>query len=88
MMRYSIELSKEAADDIDALHRSDRRLFERVIRKMESLEQMPYEGKPLVGNHKGEFSLRIGDYRIVYEIDTAGHKIYILTIKHRRHVYR
>lgn len=87
-MRYSIELSKEAADDIDALHRSDRKLFDRMIRKMESLESSPYEGKPLVGNHKGEFSLRIGDYRIVYEIDAQNHTIYILTIKHRRHVYK
>jgi len=87
-MRYSIELSREAADDIDALHRSDRRLFERVIRKVEALEERPYEGKPLVGNHKGEFSLRIGDYRVVYEIDAGNHIIYILTIKHRRQVYK
>jgi mRNA interferase RelE/StbE len=88
MMRYSIELSKEAAADIDALHRSDRRLFNRIIKKLESLEDSPYEGKPLVGNHKGEFSLRVGDYRIVYEIDPPNHILYILTIKHRRHVYK
>jgi mRNA interferase RelE/StbE len=86
-MHYTIELSKEASDDIDALYRSDRRLFDRIIRKVESLEDSPYEGKPLVGNHKGEFSLRLGDYRIIYEINTSGHIIYILTIKHRRYVY-
>ncbi len=32
-----------------------------------------------------EFSLRVGDYRIVYEL--AAHTISILTIKHRKHVY-
>jgi len=85
--RYSIELSKEAADDIDTLYRSDRRLFNRIIKKMGSLESSPYEGKPLVGNHKGEFSLRVGSYRIVYEIDLTNHILYILTIKHRRYAY-
>ncbi|MFH1350786.1 MAG: type II toxin-antitoxin system RelE/ParE family toxin [Pseudomonadota bacterium] len=87
-MRYAIELSKEAADDINALYRSDRRLFNRIIKKMESLEGSPYEGKPLVGSHRGEFSLSVGDYRIVYEIDLTNHILYILTIKHRRHVYK
>jgi len=87
-MRYSIELSKEAADDSDALYRSDRKLFHRILKKIESLEGSPYEGKPLVANHKGEFSLRVGDYRIVYEIDSSNHVIYVLTIKHRKHVYK
>lgn len=87
-MKYSIELSREAANDIDALYYSDRRLFHRIIKKMESLEESPYEGKPLVGNHKGEFSLRVGNHRIVYEMDFSNHILYVLTVKHRRHSYR
>ncbi len=84
-MSYSIEFSQEAASDIDFLSKADRRLFLRMITKIESLQENPRGGKPLMGNHKGEFSLRVGDYRIVYEI--TGHTVYILTIKHRRHVY-
>ena len=84
-MSYSIEFSQEAASDIDFFSKADRRLFKRIINKIESLRENPMAGKPLVGNHSGEFSLRVGDYRIVYEIAT--HTIYILTIKHRRHVY-
>ena len=84
-MSYSIEFSQEAASDIDFISIADRRLFVRIINKVESLQESPRAGKPLVGNHKGEFSLRVGSYRIVYEI--AGHTIYILTIKHCRHVY-
>lgn len=84
-MSYSIEFSQEAASDIDFLYQADRRLFVRIINKIESLQDNPKAGKPLVGNHKGEFSLRVGNYRIVYELAT--HTIYILTIKHRKHVY-
>ena len=87
-MCYSIEFSKEASDDIDVIYTSDRRLFNRIFKKIESLEEKPYEGKPLVGNHKGEFSLRVGSYRIVYEIDPGKHVLYILTIKHRKHAYK
>ena len=88
MMGYFIELSKEASDDIDTLHHSDRKLFNRIINKIESLEKKPYEGKALVGNHKGEFALRVGNYRLVYEIDSKNHILYILTVKHRKHVYK
>jgi mRNA interferase RelE/StbE len=87
-MPYSIGLSREAVGDIDSLYRSDRKLFHRIIKKMESLEENPYEGKPLVGSHKGEFSLRVGNYRVVYEIDSSNHILYVLTAKHRRHVYK
>lgn len=86
-MSYYIELAKEAESDLKALHKADKRLFKRILAKIESLSESPREGKPLVGNHKGEFSLRVGSYRIVYELNTIKHIVYVLTIKHRRHVY-
>ena len=86
-MNYSIHFSKEADSDIDRLYRADRKLFARIMNKIESLKKHLREGKPLLGNHAGEFSLRVGNYRIVYEPDPPRHVIYILTIKHRKHVY-
>jgi len=88
MMPYRIEFSREAVSDIDGLQSADRKLCGRIIKKLEFLAGAPHAGKPLVGNHAGEFSLRVGDYRVVYEIDSASHIVYILTIKHRRHVYQ
>jgi len=82
-----IELAKEAESDLESLHKSDRKLFMRILSKIESLSENPRSGKPLVGNHKGEFSIRLGNYRIVYEIDTLKHVVFVLTVKHRRHVY-
>jgi len=86
-MRYAVELSGEAEGDLDALYRSDRKLFHRMVKKMASLEESPYEGKALVGNHKGEFSLRIGSYRLVYELDSTNHILYVLSVKHGKHAY-
>ena len=86
-MTYDIELAKEAETDLEALHRSDRRLFLRILSKIETLSENPREGKPLVGNHKGESSLRVGNYRVVYELDNTRHIVFVLTVKHRKHVY-
>ena len=86
-MKYSIKFSREAIDNLDLLNVADRRLFLRIFRKIESLTDSPYEGKPLVGNHKGEYSLRIGSYRVVYMIDETDHIIYVFTAKHRKHFY-
>jgi mRNA interferase RelE/StbE len=87
-MTFSVEFSREAESDIDSLYRSDRRLFERVLNKIESLQSSPREGKPLVRNHRGEFSLRVGNYRVVYELDEPSRTVFVLTIKHRKNAYR
>jgi mRNA interferase RelE/StbE len=86
-MIYKIKLAKESESDLEYLHKADRKLFEKILAKIEFLSENPEEGKPLVGNHKGEYSFRVGNYRIVYELDTAKHIVYVLTVKHRKHVY-
>jgi mRNA interferase RelE/StbE len=86
-MTYHIELAKEAESNLESLHKSDRKFFMRILSKIEPLSENPRSGKPLVGNHQGEFSLRVGSYRIVYELDAAKHIVFVLTVKHRRHVY-
>jgi mRNA interferase RelE/StbE len=86
-MKYQIEFSAEAAADIDKLFYADKKLLTRIVKKIESLAGDPHAGKPLVGNHKGEYSLRISTYRIIYKLAAAGHTIFILTIKHRKNVY-
>jgi len=86
-MTYHIELAEEAESDLEFLHKSNRKLFMRILSKIESLSENPRSGKPLVGNHKGEFPLRVGTHRIVYELETAKHIVFVLTVKHRKHVY-
>ena len=81
-MSYAIRLAREAVADIDYLYRSDKKLFQRILNKIESLQNIP-----LAGNHAGGYSLRVGTYRIIYEPDHTERIINVLTIKHRKHVY-
>ncbi|MFY9270843.1 MAG: type II toxin-antitoxin system RelE/ParE family toxin [Candidatus Manganitrophaceae bacterium] len=86
-MKQTIRLSREAERDLLALLRADRRFYHHVLHKVEQLADDPFSGKPLVGNHKGEYSLRVGDYRVVYTLHTGSKTVFVLTVKHRRHVY-
>jgi mRNA interferase RelE/StbE len=86
-MTYAIAFSREAESGFASLLRADRKLAERALRKIESLGTSPREGKPLVGNHQGEFSLRVGSYRTIYEVDFTRRIVFILTIAHRKNAY-
>jgi len=61
---------------------SQRRVAEKIL----LLETDPSAGKPLHGELKGLFSLRVGRYRVVYEIQDG--RIILHTVAHRRAVYR
>jgi mRNA interferase RelE/StbE len=37
---------------------------------------------------KNDWRIRIGDYRVVYEIDDARKRVRIFRVRHRREVYR
>ena len=34
------------------------------------------------------FRLRVGDYRIIYAIDVAKNEVHLLSVGHRREIYR
>jgi mRNA-degrading endonuclease RelE of RelBE toxin-antitoxin system len=47
----------------------------------------PLVGEKLLGDLEGEFSLRVGMYRIIYFIDKDDN-IWIETVRHRKEVYK
>ena len=57
-----------------------------VLREIIELKENPFLGKPLNGSLKGTSSLRVGDYRVIYKVQSE--KILILTVGHRKQVYK
>jgi len=68
-----------------AFRKLDSELQRRISSQLLDLEVQPEAGKRLHGNLKGLFSLRIGDYRVVYEIRKD--KVILHMVEHRRSVY-
>ena len=60
----------------------------RIDHAVNQLSVDPMEGKPLHGDLSGKRSLRIGDWRIIYEFDSPSQTVFVYDIAHRRDVYR
>lgn len=52
------------------------------------LERDPHAGHPLRGRLRGLRSLRVGAYRIVYQLTDADQTLRVATIRHRSSAYR
>jgi mRNA interferase RelE/StbE len=83
---YHIEFSRLAKEKLDKLGKSDRR---RIIKKLLKIKvtDNPYR---FFGPLKGVSArkARAGDYRIIADVDVKNKTIYVLTIGHRREIYR
>jgi len=51
------------------------------------LERDPHSGHPLRGRLRGLRSLRVGTYRIVYQLTEGGQSVRVATIRHRSVAY-
>lgn len=63
-------------------------LSDAVVEALGLLEREPEAGHALRGRLSGLRSLRVGVYRIIYELDEQRRVVRVLTIRHRAIVYK
>ncbi len=85
---HRIEFSNLAANELEKIYKIDKRLYSRLITAVETLKANPYQGKSLKGRYLGDYSLRVGDYRIIYTVHKNTLVVYIIDLGHRREIYR
>jgi len=70
------------------LKKTERILLKRLIEKIEKLKEEPIiaDSKKIEGA-KGLFRVRVGDYRILYEVDYENREIGIVGIDKREDAY-
>ncbi len=83
---YRIEVALAAARQLRKLDHPARRRIEAAVELLASAPRPP-GAKKLVGG-EGEWRVRTGDYRIVYEIHDHVLRVLVLAVGHRRNVYR
>jgi mRNA interferase RelE/StbE len=82
---YKIEyIQKVVSDDIPNLPKLIRMQIKRAIEERLTIDPIGF-GKPLRYSLKGLRRLRVGDYRVVYQIKDDS--VIILAIKHRKDIY-
>ncbi len=86
MDAYSINFKPSVEKDLRSLSPS---LVVRVMEHIESLRSNPFSPQTAkLSGAERMYRLRVGDYRIVYEVDTKSRQVMIHYVRHRREVYR
>jgi mRNA interferase RelE/StbE len=82
-MTYAVLLHPKAAKEVQAL---DEPLRTRIRNRLRKLGSDPEKtGKRL--KYSDYWSLRIGDYRAIYEISEQKRQVIVLFVGHRKNVY-
>ena len=83
---YQIDWKSSAVRE---LKRLDRRIVPRIVAAVEALASDPFPArvKKLRGG-ESTYRIRVGDYRVVYEVFSRRLVIEIARVRHRKDVYR
>jgi mRNA interferase RelE/StbE len=85
---WRIEFDRDAAREVRKLGAEAQRLILRYLRERIATAENPRRfGHPLLGDLKGLWRYRVGDYRIVASIEDDRFVVLVVTVGHRREVY-
>lgn len=86
MDSFKIDIKRSFEKDINRL---DRKLIPRIVEAIENLSQNPFseQTKKLKGA-ESTYRLRIGDYRLLYQVDLKDKRIIIYYVRHRKDAYK
>ena len=84
-MIFSVQIKGSAAKSLRRVPKEDRI---RLIEAIDLLSQSPTSGGTLKGEFSGLRRIRVGSYRIVYEVINRELVILVVRIGHRKNVYR
>lgn len=83
---YEVYLERAAERD---LKRLPAEAFHRIISSIRTLSENPRPpGCRKVTGSENDWRIRIGDYRVIYEIDEGEKAVKVFRIRHRREAYR
>jgi mRNA interferase RelE/StbE len=85
-MPYSIQFTSRALRDLRAI---DRPVQQRLRQQIDRLSENPFPAntKKLHG-HEPYHRIRVGNYRVIYEVDGEQLRVIVIKIGHRKNVYR
>jgi len=73
--------------EIDFLSKLPLEIKKRIYNKITSTKEIPHHYfEKLEG--RSEYKLRVGDYRVIADIDDNSKKIHVLVVGHRRNIYK
>ena len=88
MNKYKVDYTSKAIKQLEKLDKYTRKLIYAWIDKnLQDCENPRIHGKGLVSNRSGQWRYRIGDYRLICNIQEEKITILVLEVGHRRKIY-
>lgn len=88
MNKYRVEYTPKAVKQLTKLDKYTRNLIYAWIDKnLQDCENPIIHGKGLVANRSGQWRYRIGDYRLICEIQDKKITILVFEVGHRKSIY-
>ncbi|MBO4704854.1 MAG: type II toxin-antitoxin system RelE/ParE family toxin [Spirochaetaceae bacterium] len=84
----TVVFAEKAKKEFLKLDKPVQRQIQTFIVKLQGMSDPRTSGKALVGNFSGMWRYRVGDYRLVCEIEDDRILVTVLHIAHRKEVYR
>jgi len=83
---HRVYLERAAERELKRLSAED---FQRVISHIKGLAENPRPtGCRKITGSERDWRIRVGDYRIIYEIDDKARTVRVMRVRHRREAYR
>ena len=87
-MGWKIRVSKDAENEIERLdHQIQCRIISFLKERILSHENPRNVGRALTGKFSGLWKYRVGDYRIICDLQDSVMTVLVVSVGHRRHVY-
>lgn len=88
-MKFKVEFSVSALKTLKKFDKYTQQILLNWIEtNLEGCNNPRVHGKPLSANRAGQWRYRVGDYRIITLIEDNKLIILVLTIGHRRDIYK
>lgn len=86
MATYQIEWKASALHELKAI---DRQIVPRLVSAIGLLAENPFPpGVRKLRGGENTYRLRVGDYRVLYEVHPSSIRVLIVRVRHRKDVYR
>lgn len=83
---YTLILEPSAQQDLNKL---DKHVHNRILNALNKIETDPrHRGSRKLKGFDHQWRVRVGDYRVLYEIDDTKKSVHIYRIAHRKEAYR
>jgi mRNA interferase RelE/StbE len=88
-LAWTIEITRTAEKQITKLHRQAQQAIVRFLRERLAGADNPRQwGRPLQGEKRGLWRYRVGDYRLICDIQDERITVMVLQVGHRKDIYR